>query len=64
LVDKTLEGRDKADSFELQMKNFVGAIAGITTPINRAQQPVYQMAMLDAIYLSGSTGREVPIARA
>jgi predicted dehydrogenase len=63
-VDKTLEGRDKADSFELQMKNCVGAIAGITTPINSAQQPVYQMEMLDAIYLSGSTGREVPIARA
>lgn len=64
LVDKTLEARDKADSFELQMKNFVEAIAGIAAPINSAQQAVYLMEMLDAIYLSSSTGREVPIARA
>jgi len=64
LVDKTLEARDKADSFELQMKNFVEVIAGIAAPINSAQQAVYLMEMLDAIYLSSSTGREVPIARA
>ena len=46
------------------MKNFVDAIVGIDLPINSAQQAVYLMEMLDAIYLSSSTGREVPIARA
>jgi predicted dehydrogenase len=52
------------DSFELQMQNFVDAVAGRTTPMNSAGQAVYLMEMLDAIYLSSSTGREVPIARA
>lgn len=46
------------------MKNFVEAIAGIAAPINSTQQAVYLMEMLDAIYLSSSTGRDVPIARA
>lgn len=33
-------------------------------PTNSAEQAVYLMEMLDAIYLSSTTGREVPIARA
>jgi predicted dehydrogenase len=63
LIDKPLEPPDAADSFELQMQNFVDAVAGRTAPVNDAQQAVYLMEMLDAIYLSSSTGREVPIAR-
>jgi predicted dehydrogenase len=63
LIDTALEPPDAADSFELQMQNFVDAIAGRAAPVNSAQQAVYLMEMLDAIYLSSSTGREVPIAR-
>ncbi|CAN5594718.1 Gfo/Idh/MocA family oxidoreductase [soil metagenome] len=64
LVDHPLEPPDKADSFELQMQNFVDAVIGRAAPANSAEQAVYLMEMLDAIYLSSSTGREVPIARA
>jgi predicted dehydrogenase len=64
LVDQSLEVEDDADSFVLQMQNFIDAIAGRAAPKNDAQQAVYLMEMLDAIYLSSSTGREVPIARA
>jgi predicted dehydrogenase len=46
------------------MRNFLDAVKGITPPMNDAEQALYLMEMLDAIYLSGSTGREVPIARA
>ena len=64
LLDQPLEPKDKRDSFELQMQNFIDAIAGKAEPVNTAEQAVYLMEMLDAIYLSGSTGREVPIAQA
>lgn len=64
LVDRALEPQDNADSFELQMQNFVDAIRGVAAPINNAQQALYLMEMLDAIYLSSSSQREVPIARA
>jgi predicted dehydrogenase len=64
LVDRPLQPKDNADSFVLQMENFVGAIEGRAKPMNDAQQAVYLMEMLDAIYLSSSTGREVPIAQA
>ena len=64
LVDQPLEARDQADSFELQMQNFSDAIRGTAAPINSAEQAVYLMEMLDAIYLSSGTGREVPIAQA
>ncbi len=64
LVDKPLQPAGNADSFELQMQNFLDAIRGQAEAVNSAQQAVYLMEMLDAIYLSGSTGREVPIARA
>ena len=64
LVDTPLPPLDKADSFVLRMENFLDAIAGSAPPVNNAQQAVYLMEMLDAIYLSSSTGREVPIARA
>jgi predicted dehydrogenase len=64
LVDTPLQPRDKADSFVLQMENFIAAIEGRAKPVNDAQQAVYLMEMLDAIYLSSASGREVPIARA
>ena len=64
LLDQPLEPRDNTDSFELQMQNFVDAVAGRAAPTNSARQAVYLMEMLDAIYLSSSTRREVPIARA
>lgn len=64
LVDEPLTPADDADSFELQMRNFLGAIAGNSAPMNNAEQAVYLMEMLDAIYLSSSLGREVPIPRA
>jgi len=63
LVDQPLRPPDNADSFELQMQNFVDAVAGRAAATNSARQAVYLMEMLDAIYLSSSTGREVPIAR-
>ena len=64
LVDQPLQPPDNADSFELQMQNFVDAVTGRAAPTNSAQQAVYLMEMVDAIYLSSSTGREVPIAHA
>ena len=64
LVDEPLTAPEDPGSFELQMENFIDAIGGRTTPINNAQQAVYLMEMLDAIYLSSSTGREVLIPRA
>jgi predicted dehydrogenase len=64
LIDEPLEPPDAHDSFELQMQNFIDAILGRAAPMNNAQQAVYLMEMVDAIYLSSSTGHEVPIARA
>jgi len=64
LVDEALQPPDERDSFELQMQNFIDAILGCAAPVNNAQQAVYLMEMVDAIYLSSRTGHEVPIARA
>ncbi len=64
LIDEPLEPPDERDSFEFQMQNFIDAILGRAAPVNNAQQAVYLMEMVDAIYLSSSTGHEVPIARA
>ena len=64
LLDQPLEPRDNTDSFELQMQNFVDAVTGRAVPTNSALQAVYLMEMLDAIYLSSSARREVPIALA
>jgi predicted dehydrogenase len=64
LADTPLQPRDNADSFVLQMENFIDAIEGKAKPMNDAQQALYLMEMLDAIYLSSSSGREVLIAQA
>ena len=62
LVTVPLQPADDRDAFELQFQNFVAAINGEAAPENDAQQAVYLMEMLDAIYLSSHLGREVPIA--
>ena len=64
LIDQPLQPNDDKDSFELQMQQFVDAVLGRAKPMNDSRQALYLMEMLDAIYLSGSTGREVPIAQA
>jgi predicted dehydrogenase len=61
LVTVPIEPPDELDSFELQLRNFVDAIAGRTAAINNAQQALQLMEMLDAIYASSRLGREVPI---
>jgi predicted dehydrogenase len=62
LTTVPIELPDDADSFELQLRNFLDAITGRATAINNAEQAVQLMEMLDAIYASSSLGREVPIA--
>ena len=64
LTDQALQPNEQGDAFELQMQNFIDAILGQAGPMNDSQQALYLMEMLDAIYLSSATGREVPIARA
>ena len=61
LTTVPLELPDATDSFELQLRNFLGAVAGREAPINSAEQAVQLMEMLDAIYASSALGREVPI---
>ena len=39
------------------MENFIAAIERRAKPVNDAQQAVYLMEMLDAIYLSSASGR-------
>jgi predicted dehydrogenase len=62
LVTVPIELPDEADSFELQLRNFLDAVAGRGEAINNADQAVQLMEMLDAIYASSHLGREVPIA--
>ena len=64
LIDTPLKPMDDANSFDLQMDNFLGAIEGKAKPLNNAEQAVYLMGMLDAIYQSSSSGREIAIAHA
>jgi predicted dehydrogenase len=52
---------DNANSFALQMENFLAAIAGEAEPVNNVEQAVELMEMIDAIYASSELGREVPI---
>jgi predicted dehydrogenase len=52
---------DEPSGFELQLRNFVAAINGESEPVNNADQAVMLMEMIDAIYASGTAGREVPI---
>jgi predicted dehydrogenase len=58
LVDTTIQA-DPDEFFRLQMQNFIDAIANRAAPINNAAQALDLMRMLDAIYVSSRTGREV-----
>ncbi|MGB8356251.1 MAG: Gfo/Idh/MocA family oxidoreductase [Chthoniobacteraceae bacterium] len=49
--------------FTRQIENFLDSILTKTEPVNSAQQAVYLMEMLDAIYLSSEKKQEIPIAR-
>ena len=49
LVDVPLQPKDGANSFVLQMDNFLAAIPGKAEPLNNAQQTVDLTEMLDAI---------------
>jgi predicted dehydrogenase len=60
LVDIPLEAKE-GRGFTEQMEDFVNAILTGREPINSATQALYLMEMLDAIYESSATGREVVI---
>ncbi|MBA2433024.1 MAG: Gfo/Idh/MocA family oxidoreductase [Chthoniobacterales bacterium] len=61
LTTVPVELPDDADSFELQLRNFVDSVQGRAEPVNNSEQAVELMEMLDAIYASSSLGQEVPI---
>ena len=62
LVTVPLEAKDdEPNGFQLQLKNFIGAINGDCQPVNNADQAVALMEMIDAIYASSESGREIPI---
>ena len=52
---------DEPSGFALQMRNFLEAIAGKAEPVNKAEQAVALMEIVDGIYASSELGREVPI---
>ncbi|HEY5751681.1 MAG TPA: Gfo/Idh/MocA family oxidoreductase [Chthoniobacterales bacterium] len=62
LINVPIEPEGTMNPFDAQMGNFLAAIRGEAKAINDAQQAVYLMEMLDAIYLSSEKGREIPIA--
>ena len=43
------------------MPNFLAAVQGRAEPINNAEQAFELMEMLDAIYASSASQREVPL---
>jgi len=47
--------------FAAQLQNFIDAARGEAVPVNGADQAVALMEMVDAIYASSATGRELPI---
>jgi predicted dehydrogenase len=61
LIDVPLEA-ETGNGFREQMDDFCAAILDGHEPTNNAQQALYLMEMLDAMYESSATGREVLIA--
>ncbi len=59
LVSVDLPLPDVPHQFIPQMRNFLEAVKGEAAPVNSALQAVQLMEMLDAIYQSSRTGREV-----
>jgi predicted dehydrogenase len=62
LVDSELHFETVTHEFIPQMQNFLRAIRGEEAAINSSIQAVQLMEMLDAIYQSSLTGREVSLA--
>ena len=60
-LDKPLDA-PSINSFDEEVKHFVGCIIDGTEPISSAQQGIMLMQMLDGIYESAQKGRSVPIA--
>ena len=61
LVTVPVELPDEIEGFQLQLRNFLDAINGRAEAINNADQAVTLMEMLDAIYASSASGREVSL---
>ena len=60
-LDKPLEGAS-INSFDEEVKHFIGCIIDEKEPISSAEQGIMLMQMLDGIYESAQKGRSVPIA--
>ena len=60
LVDIPMEA-PAGRGFDEQMEDFVRAVLTKTEPTNNARQALYLMEMLEAMYESSATGREVLI---
>ncbi len=54
---------EQVDAFQLQMADFTKAIRNGSAPTSDATHALYLMEMLDSIYKSSATGREVRIAQ-
>lgn len=54
---------EQVDAFQLQLADFVKAIRNSTQPTSDSTHALYLMEMLDAIYRSSATGREVRIPK-
>lgn len=62
-VDLSATPRSQTEDLFLdQMQNFSAACRGVEAPLNTAEQALELMEMLDAIYKSSETGREVVVA--
>lgn len=53
----------KENAFELQAKHFVRAVRGEGAPVATGEEGLAVMKLIDAIYESGRTGREVVLGR-
>ena len=60
-LDKSLSA-PSINSFDEEVKHFVGCIVDGQEPISSAEQGIMLMQMLDGIYESAEKGRSVPIA--
>jgi len=61
LIDSELPFDPVPNQFVAQMQNFLRSIRGEEAAINSSVQAVHLMEMLDAIYHSSLTGREVSL---
>jgi predicted dehydrogenase len=64
LVDVAIEPKGNANSFSAQLENFLRSVRGEAQPVNSSEQAVRLMDLIDAIYTSSSTGREVVLSPA